>query len=508
MSGSRIAAANILDLLNKKRGKNSSSYIRPSPLRETTTVEEQPKAEETVSDSVIVASAPNPEAATSLSSSSLLTPPTIQNHPRFAKRNRTCSVKAQKGSSLVVAFAWEETSIGKKEEERKEEELSDSSPSSTVSFNLNVEQVQPPMSGQREIADLQLLAVSSYTPEMGCEGELEIKPGVVLPLIEVDPETGWIKTELGKKRGWVPASIVKAIDEAKAPRRAAPKRKEWQAERIEKGSLVRAVCDFEESNAERTGVLTLKTGDVLTFIEVDNKGNGWAKGELNQKRGWYPSTYVELVKDPEPPILPPITRSSSPGLMDDAHRKEFQQKILESRMNWEIFVDRTLEAGQLSVAKANDALDVEFDSFKSINDLLSEATAELDRASVLKEAGLKELRKTAVRGVLDANLAFEAELLDRFSALLSIPKTDSSNDVRVSLSLGRKPVKRNSLNSASSSSSLADKTKRLSQNISSSPKSSKASSGSKSPGKSSSLGPSWRRSMFVKGDPSNNPNKR
>eukprot|EP01102_Stenamoeba_stenopodia_P017126 TRINITY_DN609_c0_g1_i3.p1 TRINITY_DN609_c0_g1~~TRINITY_DN609_c0_g1_i3.p1 ORF type:complete len:402 (-),score=100.10 TRINITY_DN609_c0_g1_i3:99-1304(-) len=396
--------------------------------------------------------------------------------------------------------------MAKKEEKSKEEEeVVDESRS--VSFRLNAEEEELANSTPRvlkEVAELQIMVVSPYSPEHSGEGELEIKEGEVLPLIDVDAETGWIKTELGNKRGWVPAAIVKAIDEAKAPRRAAPKRKEWQAQKIEKGALVRVVCAFEEPNAERTGLLTLKVGEILTFIELDNKGNGWAKGELDKKRGWYPSTFVELVKEPEAPILPPVARSSTRSL-NDIQQQELQRKIIESRKNWELFVDRTLDAGELFLGKATKALDTEFESFASINALLEEATTQLDRATKLKEQGLRELRKTAVRGILDVSLVFELDLQEQFSTAMNLSKSDSG-DVRVSLSVGggkkaigtrSVPNKRNSLSlsSSSSSSPATDKSKRLSQNMSSSTQLSPK--GSKSPGRMTSFGSPWRRSAFV-----------
>lgn len=43
--------------------------------------------------------------------------------------------------------------------------------------------------------------------------------------------------------------------------------------------------------AQDEGQLNLDLGDVVTLIE--KRGNGWWKGKIKDKEGWFPGSYVE-----------------------------------------------------------------------------------------------------------------------------------------------------------------------------------------------------------------------
>mmetsp|Transcript_4766 Transcript_4766/g.16769 ORF Transcript_4766/g.16769 Transcript_4766/m.16769 type:complete len:619 (-) Transcript_4766:1277-3133(-) len=69
---------------------------------------------------------------------------------------------------------------------------------------------------------------------------------------------------------------------------------------MESGCLVRALFDYEgTSEAE----LAFSFGEVFTFVEMDPRG--WAKGEKDGVRGWFPLSFVEVVESE-----PVVTRRS------------------------------------------------------------------------------------------------------------------------------------------------------------------------------------------------------
>lgn len=55
---------------------------------------------------------------------------------------------------------------------------------------------------------------------------------------------------------------------------------------------VRALHDFEPT-AGSTTCLSFRAGQVIRTLNKD--GSGWWDGELEGKRGWFPSNYVEVL---------------------------------------------------------------------------------------------------------------------------------------------------------------------------------------------------------------------
>lgn len=56
-----------------------------------------------------------------------------------------------------------------------------------------------------------------------------------------------------------------------------------------------ALADFDAIKSEE---LTFKTGDIFEFIGID-KESGWAYGEKDQKKGWFPFAYVTRLEGKE-----------------------------------------------------------------------------------------------------------------------------------------------------------------------------------------------------------------
>jgi hypothetical protein len=63
-------------------------------------------------------------------------------------------------------------------------------------------------------------------------------------------------------------------------------------------------------SGEAENELTFKKGDIITILKSDT--SGWSQGELNGKRGWFPSSYAvrfaeEVPKKPTPKAPIPAT---------------------------------------------------------------------------------------------------------------------------------------------------------------------------------------------------------
>lgn len=64
------------------------------------------------------------------------------------------------------------------------------------------------------------------------------------------------------------------------------------SEGLGNSDYVRALHDFEP-NAGSTTCLSFRAGQVIRTLNKD--GSGWWDGELEGKRGWFPSNYVEVL---------------------------------------------------------------------------------------------------------------------------------------------------------------------------------------------------------------------
>lgn len=113
-------------------------------------------------------------------------------------------------------------------------------------------------------------------------------------IIQADEGNGWTLVEVnGQSRGLVPSLY---IEYSPAPQNAgdddqkrrgpavAPKR---GAKRVQH---VIALYDYEADGQDE---LTIHAGDKIVLIQADTDASGWTEGELNGKRGLFPTSYVQ-----------------------------------------------------------------------------------------------------------------------------------------------------------------------------------------------------------------------
>lgn len=75
--------------------------------------------------------------------------------------------------------------------------------------------------------------------------------------------------------------------------------------RVPLSDLVLALHDFTPSDGHAT-CLAFKAGDIIHVLNRDN--TGWWDGELNGKRGWFPSNYTGSCEPEEPLLVRGFTR--------------------------------------------------------------------------------------------------------------------------------------------------------------------------------------------------------
>ena len=94
----------------------------------------------------------------------------------------------------------------------------------------------------------------------------------IILVVKKYPDSQWIKGQIGEKIGLFPGNFTRP-------------------EKQEAAVKVKALFDYDASEDNE---LSFKEGNVITIIGDDIEG--WSVGELNGKKGMFPSNYVEKLK--------------------------------------------------------------------------------------------------------------------------------------------------------------------------------------------------------------------
>lgn len=113
-------------------------------------------------------------------------------------------------------------------------------------------------------------------------------------VLEADEGNGWTLVNVnGQTRGLVPSLYIEYTpatqtagddDQKRRGPAVAPKR---GAKRVQH---VIALYDYEADGQDE---LTIHAGDKIVLIQADTDASGWTEGELNGKRGLFPTSYVQ-----------------------------------------------------------------------------------------------------------------------------------------------------------------------------------------------------------------------
>ncbi|GJJ77311.1 formin-binding protein 1 [Entomortierella parvispora] len=119
-----------------------------------------------------------------------------------------------------------------------------------------------------------------YDYDAASPGELSVRAGDVVTVLENDDGSGWVACQVqGGATGLIPATYIEIEKFYEAPAEAAPVQK------------VRALFDYDaQSDLE----LTIRQGDVLVLTST-NCSEGWWEGTLNGVTAQFPASYVEML---------------------------------------------------------------------------------------------------------------------------------------------------------------------------------------------------------------------
>ncbi|KAG0292801.1 hypothetical protein BGZ98_002458 [Dissophora globulifera] len=119
-----------------------------------------------------------------------------------------------------------------------------------------------------------------YDYEATSPGELSVKAGDVVTMVEGDDGSGWVTCQVhGAEPGLIPASYIEIEQFYEAPSEAGPVQQ------------VRALYDYD---AQFDLELTIHQGDVIVLTSTDCS-DGWWEGTLNGVTAQFPASYVETI---------------------------------------------------------------------------------------------------------------------------------------------------------------------------------------------------------------------
>ncbi|KAL7666139.1 Protein BZZ1 [[Candida] zeylanoides] len=151
-------------------------------------------------------------------------------------------------------------------------------------FNLRMGKVQSPQS-----TDHQAKALYGYSA--AGDDEISLTAGEMVTVTEHDDGSGWTMVSVGGATGLVPTSYLEFGGES-SPGRAkkgpsvAPKRGAKKVQYVE--ALYPYAADGDDE-------LSIEAGDRIVLVQDDTDGSGWSEGELNGRRGLFPTSYVKKV---------------------------------------------------------------------------------------------------------------------------------------------------------------------------------------------------------------------
>lgn len=132
--------------------------------------------------------------------------------------------------------------------------------------------------------------IALYPYDASGEDETSLVEGEEVEIVEDDDGSGWTTVRPSNgKQGLVPTSYLQ-ITESDSPKKkgpsVAPRR---GAKRVQ---YVEALYDY---NAEEDNELTIHAGDRIILIQDDTDGSGWTEGEIDGKKGMFPTSYAKKV---------------------------------------------------------------------------------------------------------------------------------------------------------------------------------------------------------------------
>jgi len=136
-------------------------------------------------------------------------------------------------------------------------------------------------------------AVALYDYASQAPGDLTLKKGEEIVILQQSEGEGWWTGMIGERTGLFPSTYIevikKPVDEVKLVQKVKPKRKSGP----KKGDLFIAKYDYDQAGGEE---LSFKKGDKIILQRTDD--SGWWLGRLqsNNKLGWFPPALVEKSK--------------------------------------------------------------------------------------------------------------------------------------------------------------------------------------------------------------------
>jgi len=121
-------------------------------------------------------------------------------------------------------------------------------------------------------------------------GDLSVKAGDILNVIEQNDGNGWMTAEFNGTKGVLPSDYAE-MQAAPPPQVAKAAKRRSLVQAPPPAEKVRALYEYvAQSDVE----LSIQEGDI---IEITNKGigGGWWEGKLNGKVGQFPENYVGSV---------------------------------------------------------------------------------------------------------------------------------------------------------------------------------------------------------------------
>lgn len=182
----------------------------------------------------------------------------------------------------------EEERKKKEEQEKKKKEELDKKKKEEQVFDLrDIDSYIQEKQKQQQVATTsnksqQFRALYDYNPQE--TNELSFKEGDIINLIEKFPDSEWWKGECKGKVGLFPGNYVEPVQQAQQP--SLPAKQE-----ASKQQKARAIYDYA---AQETNELSFKEGDIITVVDKITDSDWWM-GELNGKKGVFPTNYVEIM---------------------------------------------------------------------------------------------------------------------------------------------------------------------------------------------------------------------
>eukprot|EP01135_Chromosphaera_perkinsii_P006897 Nk52_evm52s621 gene=Nk52_evmTU52s621 len=145
-----------------------------------------------------------------------------------------------------------------------------------------------------------LIAKVMIAHQAGGDTELSLSVNDLIEVSDMSNDEWWEGTRTGRGKkvecGWFPANCVQLLSKRSGERRSTNPFEEENEEMYTnlRGMRVRALYDYAATNEDE---ITLNEGDVLTVL--DRNEEGWWEGSIDNRTGWFPANYVEVIDEQE-----------------------------------------------------------------------------------------------------------------------------------------------------------------------------------------------------------------